>query len=434
MPQAENGKDKDDSLRKFISKLEAWPEDDPPTPADLRALRREIRLTESDRDKLELLAENHIRRARTSLDAGAYDQAAAELARAAQLRPLDAKPRVELAEIYLQRSLERGYRRRDRGKAVKLAQKALELSPQDPDARRFIREYRRMNADFRSIKVRRFVGPVVLTLLFAAAIGWWQRDWVIGLVRPAEFQGALSAANIPDTAPPRVRDVELDTGGLTDSEVTAEVLSASVGRRNDGSFLDIRAKFRTETKSVGKMELLVRGRDDQGNQVFTLPWTARNDSDPVLLPGDTDAVALYRWLAESEEEVKSLELLPMNIESMNIQELPETSDVEIVWDSVRPDGSALSAAARNFKIIEAYDAQILFMDLALENSGNTDISSLSFDVSISQNASSSASIDLNPETPPMSRGERRVWPIVMTLPLDANIPGQPLVMKVLEAQ
>ena len=434
MPQAENGNDRDDSLRKFINRLEAWPEDDPPSPADLRALKREIRLTESDRDKLALLAENHIRRARTSLDAGAYDQAAAELARAAQLRPLDAKPRVELAEIYLQRSLERGYRRRDRGKAVKLAQKALELSPQDPDAKRFIREYRRMNADFRSIKVRRFVGPVVLTLLFAAAIGWWQRDWVIGLLRPAEFQGSVSTADIPDSAPPRNRVVEMDTGGLADSEVRAEVLSASVGRRNDASFLDIRAKFRTEVKGVGKMELLVRGRDGEGNQVFAMSWTARDNNDPMLLPGETEAVALYRWLAESEEEVKSLELLPMNIETMNIQEIPKTSDVEIVWDSVRPDGSALSAAARNFEIIEAYDAQMMFMDLALENSGHTDISSLSFEVSISQNASSNASIETNPELPPMSRGEKRVWPIVVKLPLDANISGEPLVMKVLEAE
>ena len=41
---------------------------------------------------------------------------------------------VDLADVYLQRALERGYERTDRNKALRLARKALELQPGSPRA------------------------------------------------------------------------------------------------------------------------------------------------------------------------------------------------------------------------------------------------------------------------------------------------------------
>ena len=210
----EEKKDQDDTLRRFIDRLEEWPEDEPPTPAQLRALKREIRLTQDDRDKLEILSENHIHRGRASVDAGAYDQAAAELARAAQLRPLDARPKTELAGIYLQRSLERGYGRTDRSKALKLARKALELSPGDPEAIAFLKEYRQMNADFLSVRYRRYILPGVLALAALIALAVWQRDWVFDFFSPAQEMdipaGAVTERPLEEG---ESRTVEVNTPG-----------------------------------------------------------------------------------------------------------------------------------------------------------------------------------------------------------------------------
>ena len=253
MPQAENGheKENEEALRRFIDRLENWPEDEPPSPSELRALRREIRLTESDRDKLELLAENHIRRARTALDANSYSLAAAELARASQLRPMDSRPRIELAGVYLQRSLESGYGRNDRQRAIKLAKKALELNPGDVDARQFLQEYRRMNADFLAVRYRRYIIPVlVLTGLLGAMI-WWQGDWIVNLFNPASGVTGGSPLAIIGEATPESRNVEVNAAGLTGGNLETEIILATVGRRNDASFMSIRGRLRSSTGYLG---------------------------------------------------------------------------------------------------------------------------------------------------------------------------------------
>ncbi|MCK5735796.1 MAG: hypothetical protein KAH21_04920 [Spirochaetaceae bacterium] len=434
MPQEENEKKKenDESLRRFIDRLENWPEDEPPSPAELRALRRDIHLTEDDREKLELLAENHIRRARTALEGSAYDQAAAELARAAQLRPMDPRPRVELAGIYLQRSLERGYRRNDRQRALKLAHKALELHPGDMDAKQFLHDYRRMNADFLAVKYRRYIIPTLIFIGLITLMLWWQRDWVLNLFNPISDSLVSAPLNqniiISDT-----RDVEMDTSSVSGGIMSTEIISSYLGRKNDGSFVDVRGRLNVTDSNLGKLKLLLRGRDAEGNAVFTIPWTVRNESDPVLIPGDSEVLVLFRWLAEPENSIVNLELVPYEMESALEIPIKASFEPEVIWETVRPEGSSLSAEIRGFKIIEAYDRQVLLMDLAMENTGITELSTLTLGISLGSDLPEFTEYAVKEEDPGIKRGERRVWSIAMRLPLDADLAGRPITINVKDA-
>ena len=434
MPQEENEKKKenDESLRRFIDRLENWPEDEPPSPAELRALRRDIHLTEDDREKLELLAENHIRRARTALEGSAYDQAAAELARAAQLRPMDPRPRVELAGIYLQRSLERGYRRNDRQRALKLAHKALELHPGDMDAKQFLHDYRRMNADFLAVKYRRYIIPTLIFIGLITLMLWWQRDWVLNLFNPISDSLVSAPLNqniiISDT-----RDVEMDTSSVSGGIMSTEIISSYLGRKNDGSFVDVRGRLNVTDSNLGKLKLLLRGRDAEGNAVFTIPWTVRNESDPVLIPGDSEVLVLFRWLAEPENSIVNLELVPYEMESALEIPIKASFEPEVIWETVRPEGSSLSAEIRGFKIIEAYDRQVLLMDLAMENTGITELSTLTLGISLGSDLPEFTEYAVKEEDPGIKRGERRVWSIAMRLPLDADLAGRPVTINVKDA-
>ena len=435
MPQAENNekKENDDALRRFIDRLENWPEDEPPSPAELRSLRREIHLTEDDRDKLELLADNHIRRARNALEGSAYDQAAAELARASQLRPMDARPRVELAGIYLQRSLERGYGRNDRQRALKLAHKALELNPGDMDARQFLRDYRRMNADFMTVKYRRFIVPAAIFTVLLVAMIWWQKDWVLNLFSPQTEVLVHSFAGQGDGIIPDTRNIETNTTGISGGNLDAEILSSSVGRRNDDSYVSVLGRLGVSDKNLGKLKLLLRGRDAQGNTVFTIPWDVRDDTDPVLIPGDSQVLVLFRWLANPETSIESLEIVSYEINSPSQESAQEPPfKPEIIWDAARPEGASLSAEIRNFNIIEAYDRQILRMEVALENSGIVELSDLTLGISLGSDLPEYTLNAVTREEPALRRGERRVWPAVIRVPLDADLQNRPVTITVKE--
>jgi len=432
MSQAKNEKktENDDALRRFIDRLENWPEDNPPSPAELRALRREIHLTVDDREKLELLAENHIRRARKALSDSAYDQAAAELARASQLRPMDARPRIELAEIYLQRSLERGYGRNDRQRALKLAHKALELNPGDIEAKRFLHEYRRMNADFMAVKYKRLIIPSAILVVLLAAMIWWQRDWVINLFTQQDAISVPVSSSQFSTAIPADRYIDVDSSAINLGNLETEILSASVGRRNDDSYVSVLGRLRVSDKNLGKLKLLVRGRDKAGNAVFTIPWNVRNDSDPVLIPGDSETLALFRWLAEPETSIESLEIIPYEISEPESSSRWETVIPEIIWGSPRPEGSSISSEIRNFRTIEAYDRQILLMDMAVENTGITELSLLTLEVSLGSDLVKYTENTIGNETLPMKKGERRVQSIAMGIPLDSDLSGRPVTVTV----
>ncbi len=434
MPQAENEQksENDDALRRFINRLENWPEDEPPSPAELRALRREIRLTEDDRDKLELLAENHMRRARSALSGSSYDLAAAELARASQLRPMDSRPRVELAGIYLQRSLERGYGRNDRRRAVKLAQKALELNPGDMEARGFLIEYRRMNADFLAVKYKRFIIPALVIFGFLVAMIWWQKDWVMDFFTPSSsLSGEFQPSNSIDEASEN-RAVNVDAASLAGGNLDTEIVTGTVGRRNDASYVSIRGRLNISNGNLGKLKLLVRGRNTAGDTVFTIPWTVRDESAAVLIPGDSEVLALFRWLAVSETSIDSLELIPFEMDTAVKQSSLLPLEPEIVWEAARPEGALLTAEIRSLKTIEAYDRQVLLMDLAVENSGIGDFSNLTLGISLGSDFPDYIKDTVSREIPALERGERRVWSIAMGFPLDADLSDRPVTVKIKE--
>ena len=434
MPQDKNEKEEDDALRRFIDRLENWPEDMPPTPAELRALRSEIRLTQEDRDKLEILSENHIRRARSSLAGGAYDQAAAELARAAQLRPLDSRPKTELAGIYLQRSLERGYGRNDRNKALRLARKALELNPGDQEARRFLQEYRRMNADFRSAKYRKYIVPGIVTLAILISLAVWKRDWVVNLVRPAV---TVTEGGVPEQAvtaePGKPRPVNVELQGLSDGDLNTEILSASVGSRNDASFVDIRGRIRSDSAVLGPLKLLVRGRDALGKALFAIPVTVRDVNSPLLRPGDSQPLTMFRWLAESDSLVDHLELTPYEMQLIENPAPFVPTKPELVWDTLRPEGAGLEAELRNMQVFEAFDRQVLLMDLAMRNTGVSDLSALSLNISLGSEWAGISHRAVGTDEPSLARGERRVWSMAMGFPLDADLTNRPVTIRITEA-
>jgi len=433
---SDTGQDRrsNNTLRQFINRLEKWSAEKPPTPSELRALQRNIRLRGIDKNQLVILSKRHTKRAQLALDAGNYDLAIAEFTRASQIRPRESRPRVELAEVYLQRSLAKDYERTDRMLAIRLARKALALNPWDNNAKHFLQEYHQMNSAFVGVTLRRHFIPVILLLALLFTAGWWQRNWFLGLFQERD-SGAQSLPQ-RNTSPiiTDSRTVPVKTSGLLGKDLILEHISATVGRVNETSYVNFQGRLHVAENSLGALKLLIRGRDTQENTVFTLPWKVRDSKSPILIPGDSQSLAAFRWLAVSEETVQVLEISPFEIENSTTIPQFSMSTPEIVWDSMRPDESAIEAEIRNFQAIEAYDRQVLRMDLAVKNTGVVEFTELFLGISLGPNLDEHPFQAVSRMEAPLMRGERRVWPLVMGVPLEADISRKLITLRVKEAR
>ena len=433
MPETQVKSQKTDRLKEYIERLRHWPEDDPPAPSRLRALQREFRLSRKEEARLTLLVENHLRRGEAALKVNDLDSAAAEFARAAQLRPDDAHTKVELAGVYLQRSLIRGYGRGDRQRAVRLARKALELNPGNSEAHSFLQEYRRMNADFRSVRNRRRALPLVFIILICTGMLWWGRERIFKLFRPPVrlIDGEVET----DIERPflETREVPVNVEMLESEGIPLEIISAKLGRRNEGSYFHILGRLESPERPLGAVDFIVRGRNTDGLAVFALPWALRGQEDPALIPGDTQPLATFRWLSESEEDVRELEIAAVRLQEIEPDAPLSIEDAEVVWEAPRPEGAAIKAQIRNRTTFEAYDRQVLMIDLAVENSGRLELSRLLVNLSLGPELPGSSHSAISSDIPAMKRGERRVWGIRMNFPLDADLAEHPVTLRVTEA-
>jgi len=432
MPDSGQDRRSNNTLRDFINRLEKWSADKPPTPSELRALQRNTRLRGIDKNQLEILSKRHISRARVALTEENYNLAIAEFTRASQFSPRNSRPRVELAEAYLQRSLAEGYERTDRMLAIRLAKKALALNPWDGNAKNFLKEYQQMNSAFLAISFRRNLIPIILSILLIT-MGWWQRDWMVGLFERVFSTPSLSS-QVTSSEITHSRTVPVKTSGLTGNNLNLELVSASVGRINEASYVDFRGRLHVIENSLGALKLLIRGRDTQENTVFTLPWKVRDSESPILIPGDSQSLATFRWLAVSEESVQLLEISPFEVENSTTIPLFTMSTPEIVWDSIRPDESAIEAEIRNFQAIEAYDRQVLHMDLAVKNTGVVEFTELTLGISVGPDLNEHPFQAVSRMEAPLRRGERRVWPLVMGVPLEVDLSRRLITLRVKNAQ
>jgi hypothetical protein len=229
-----------------------------------------------------------------------------------------------------------------------------------------------------------------------------------------------------NTTVPDSRDVLLDSSGLSGTDIRTEILTSMVGHRNDGSYVNLTGRVKVSGGNLGSLKLLIKGRDSAGNAVFTIPWTVRDESDPILIPGDSEALALFRWLADPETSVESLELLPLKMDITDEDPVKAAINPEIIWDMPRPEGASLRSEIRDFHIVEAYDRQVVIMDLAVENTGIKELSSLEMEISLGSDLPVYTIQTSEGIEPGIQRGERRVWPIMLGLDLDADIAGRPV--------
>lgn len=400
---------KESYLRKYIERLKSWTENNPPTREEIEALQQELLLTRNEYETVSRLAQSHIERGRIALADGDYDQAVAEFSRAAQLKPRDPNSRVELAEIYLQWKKNRRY-------AIRLIETALVLQPDNPAVRRFLNKHRWLKIRMHQSRHHLSRLTLVVLILFLAGGLWWNWNWVIRF-----FGGSIPVvagnAHVAGRRIGQPRPIEVDTERLKENSLEAEITLSEVGSRNESSYFHLLGRLSSSTHDLDTLKLLIRGRREDNTAQFAIPLTVLGEHDSPLRKGDTQPLFAYHWLAESDVDIQRIDVDILELQRTTDNVLEERVDVEVYWRTPRLEGMGIAVDVRNSRFIEAYDRQVLLMDLAVENSGVSTLGSLTFELILNSQEHPYSFSPVDNATPPMVRGERRIFPVLMGLPL-----------------
>ena len=404
-------------LREFMEALKNWPAESPPSRAEYNALKQKFQLSRDEEFKLNGLAEKHIQRGRSALSDELAIQAAEEFSRAAQLKPYDPLPKIELASVLIDGISSELLGRITKEKIFKLLDIILKLQPGNRQAKALLARSRRL---FRQkAGSRRYVFLILALTLFLTAfiVG---RTWFVNFINRSS---ASPVSHLSQTDTSETQSITVDTSGLENEVFMLDIISATAGNQNDASWLKLLGRLKAENKGLNTLTLGIQGRAENGKRLFLMPWSVLDQRSPTLLSGDTLPVQTWRWLAENAEEIQSITLNILEEEHLE-EEIPiKTVPTDMVWETIRPQGASLSAEFRNPQWIEAFDRQIFMADIAVTNTGTSALGLLNLNVSPAAPAADGPldSIQMaNPDSAPMLMGERRVAAISMSIPLDVQ--------------
>ncbi len=433
MPNHDSNDEKDRYLRRYIERLKDWKEDNPPTQDEIMALQKEILLTQEEYATISKLAQNHIERSRTALADRNYDQAIAELARASQLKPRDPEPRIELAGAYLMHRREGVNRAQYRRQALNLIRAAMALQPKNQMLQAFLKEHPELRIGTRQFRYRLALLISALLFLIIAGTAWRTREWIIRF-----FRGPIPIAAISDkTIDPSIvssRSIEVNMDEIEEGILTTEIILAEAGRRNESSYFHLKGRVSSPGHNLEALSLLLRGRGGDNETLFSLPLVVLEPDDPPLQSGDTKALLAYHWLAENEADIREVDLQAKKILYSADDNDGEPIEVKLYWGMPRLKGMDLAAHIRNSRFIEAYDRQVLLMDLALTNIGVATVAALTFEISFDMKEFPHVYTPIDTWSVPMAREERRVFPVMMSVPLEYQISNSPLEVRIMRVR
>ncbi|MEM1253159.1 MAG: hypothetical protein AAGI69_12045 [Cyanobacteria bacterium P01_H01_bin.21] len=127
-------------IEAYIQRLLAW--NKPITPAILKAIANEMGITQGELDAINLKVKAHLTRGRNFVEFGCLDNAIDELNQAKSLNPADLEVLRTLAEIHNLRYTEENSLA-DREYGLLIAQRCLELKPNDKEALALIKSLER---------------------------------------------------------------------------------------------------------------------------------------------------------------------------------------------------------------------------------------------------------------------------------------------------
>ena len=416
---AENGAEPDNGrrLNRYLSELIHKQDHSLLTDKDLKSLVEKYKLESSDFEKLQMLIERHLARALEYKGKERWDNAIVETERALLFTPLDNQVRLDLAELYLNRSIQYGYLQKDLRRSKQQVEDALTLEPENREARKFQRELKKLQDMLKGRGGKKRYIPLLLIPLLILGIALYPR-----IRRHFQF-AAVDRQELP--APPsaewKSRELEWESDGELGEDFSLTLRDRTLTREDDTGLPTLSLSGYAESLK-GSYEVLDIELYFDNRSLGTIPLV--EDGEAPLREGET-AVFSARYHPEGNLDTEDpLHFVVKEKKRLAPEEEAGWSDVDPYAGTVLPQGVFLHMDSRTEGLIEGYDRSYLFMDLRIKNRSMKALSRLDFkaqwrDEEDAVIAEKDISLIEN-KTIPMREGEIRTQRIMFSMDKDES--------------
>ncbi|MEO0352394.1 MAG: hypothetical protein AAF282_20325 [Cyanobacteria bacterium P01_A01_bin.15] len=210
--------DRDRVIQDYIQRLLTW--ETPLSQGTMAAIARDVGITKAELDTIRLQAQSYLTRGRSYLEFGRLNDAITELTQAATLQPANLDVLHTLASAYSQR-----YTRQkdlsDQQRALVIAQRCVDLKPDDREARGLIDlSERRISGNLLALLTRRQLAILAGTLVVVGA-------GTVGMGHLPMFSDPIPQGPAPGTIIPGAGTVPGGAGSSGDDSETSETDGAT---------------------------------------------------------------------------------------------------------------------------------------------------------------------------------------------------------------
>ena len=348
------------------------------TAEDLKKLDEKYPLSPQYKEKLFMLSSRHLSRAEQYIKQERWDTAIIETERALLFSPLDEQMRLDLAELYLNRSRQYGYLEKDLRRADEKIKETLVLHPRSKAA---VKMQKEMQDLYRILKGkdqnRKFIPLIAGVLLILAAVSYPRirqfSFWNNKTESPEEY--VLPTENTWTS-----RTLKVETTDSLKERIDLDITRAEIRKEETGFTIAVQGYARSVSGPLEEIALKVKLGDYADRQFEkTVPLLDKNS--PPLFPDETLPFGDISYLLDFNEETDSLFIELDSIRKSDRNPEDQAWQISTTqWEIPKPEGINLQFHARREKFLEGYDAQYLYQDIRVENRSLKDISDLNISI------------------------------------------------------
>jgi hypothetical protein len=369
----------DGRLNSFLTELVNTQDNKLLSSKDVDALLQKYMLTPGDIDKLSMLIERHLNRAREYKYNERWDSAIVETERALLFTPLNNEIRLDLAELFLKRSVQYGYLQKDLDRAGREVRDALTLEPENKAAKKFIKELKQLKLMLKGAQHNRRIIPLILIVLLVLAAALYPQIRKHFQFLSLDNNGVQSSSALETVPPWETRELIFEKSSALKKNFVMDLKDSTLVResRSGTPALSIAGYMESVNDDFSRLELEIF-RSDDNSSLGTI--TVIDEGDAPLRRGETESFHDYMYLNDDIEQLKSVYIGISRQSSYREQENSDWAEEIIHKEGPLPKGVFINAESRFISQIEGYDRDYYFYDLRVNNKSNASLSTLDFAV------------------------------------------------------
>ncbi len=333
--------------------------------ADLDSLVEKHQLSAEDHEKLNMLVERHLSRAFEYKHDERWDNAIVETERALLFSPLDNEIRLDLAELFLNRSVQYGYLQKDLRRADREVQDALTLEPENNGAKKFEKELKQLHAMLQGKQNNKKIIPLIL--LFIVILGAALYPQIRKRFKFMSLNSEINSSAIPPSVPKwEKRSVPLIESDSLEKDFNINFTEATLIRETNAGIpaLSIVGYLEPLMGDMAVLELELTGSHLQ-ESIGSIEIISEGDAP--LRKGESNRFNKFIYLNDDPEALESL-FVSIKTRKAHFEETPPQWELEELFrENPLPQGVFVELESLFVNQIEGYDRNYLFYDLKVTN-------------------------------------------------------------------